>query len=73
MLFKTIIIIAMLAILFSLFRSLYLLMTSKAGSKKAVKALSWRIGLAIGLFVLLIVGALMGWIEPQGLPIVKES
>jgi hypothetical protein len=30
-----------------------------------VKALTWRIGLSVGLFVLLIVGYYLGWITPQ--------
>ena len=30
-----------------------------------VKALAWRIGLSVGLFVLLIVAYYQGWIAPQ--------
>jgi hypothetical protein len=32
-----------------------------------VKALAWRIGLSVGLFMLLIVAYYIGWIEPQRL------
>jgi len=63
----------MLAILFTLFRALYFLATGKQGSKGTVNNLSWRIGLSIGLFVMIIVGLLFGWIEPHGLPMVKPE
>ena len=73
MLFKTLIGIVMIAILFTLFRALYFLATGKSNSKKAVDSLSWRIGLSISLFVLIIAGIYMGWIEPHGLPRVKPD
>ncbi len=72
MLIKILIIVAMLAILFSLFRSLYFLATEK-DSKRTVKNLSWRIGLSILLFVLLVIGAYTGVIEPHGLPKVNSE
>ncbi|WP_444998624.1 DUF2909 family protein [Aliikangiella sp. IMCC44359] len=62
----------MLGILFSLFRSLYFLTTEK-DSKKTVNNLSWRIGLSILLFILLIVGIYTGIIEPHGLPTVPNE
>ena len=70
---KILIILAMLAILFTLFRSLYFLMTGKQESKKTVNGLSWRIGLSMALFVLIVVGIFAGWLEPHGLPTVVES
>jgi len=73
MLFKIIIAILMFAILFSLFRSLYFLATEKSDSKKTVKGLSWRIGLSISLFVIIVIGIFLGWIEPHGLPTVKPN
>jgi len=68
MIIKILIAILMLAILFSLFRSLFFLVTEKDDSKKVVKNLSWRIGLSIVLFVMIVSAILMGWIEPHGLP-----
>ena len=73
MIVKIVIIFMMLAILFSLFRALYFLATSDKDSKKTVTNLSWRIGLSIGLFVLIIAAMMMGWIEPHGLPIVEPE
>ena len=71
MLIKLLIVGVMLIVLFSLFRSLYFLATEK-DSKKTVNNLSWRIGLSILLFALLIVGMYTGVIEPQGLPTVVK-
>ncbi|TQV88805.1 twin transmembrane helix small protein [Aliikangiella coralliicola] len=72
MFIKILIVIAMLAVLFTLFRSLYFLITEKE-SKKTVKGLTWRIGLSILLFVLIIVGIFTGVIEPHGLPMVNPQ
>ncbi|MET1256709.1 twin transmembrane helix small protein [Aliikangiella maris] len=72
MLIKILIVIALLAIVFSLFRSLYFLTTEK-DSKKTVNNLTWRIGLSIALFILLIVGIYTGAIEPHGLPTVEAN
>jgi branched-subunit amino acid transport protein AzlD len=72
MIIKILIILAMLAIMVSLFRSLYFLATEKSESKKTVRGLSWRIGLSIGLFLLIVLSIYMGWLEPHGLPIVNK-
>lgn len=52
---KVVVIILMLAILFSLFRGLFFL--AKGGgeenSKKMLKSLTWRIGLSLALFIAL--------------------
>jgi len=72
MIIKIAIVIAMLVVLVSLFRSLYFLTTEK-DSKRTVNNLSWRIGLSILLFVLIVVGIYTGVIEPHGLPTVKPE
>lgn len=61
----------MLTILFTLFRALYFLATDEKDSNKTLNSLSWRIGLSIALFGLILLGSYMGWIEPHGLPIVS--
>jgi len=73
MIIKILIVLAMLAILFILFRSLYFLAKGKSEPKKVVNSLSWRIGLSLVLFILIIAGILLGWIEPHGLPAVQGS
>jgi formate/nitrite transporter FocA (FNT family) len=62
-------VVGMLAlILVSLGRALYYLSSSKTDDGgKMVKALAWRIGLSMALFLLLILAYYQGWIEPQHL------
>jgi drug/metabolite transporter (DMT)-like permease len=62
-------ILAMLALIVaSLGKALYHLSSTKSGDDlKMVKALAWRIGLSVALFVLLIVAYYQGWIEPHHL------
>jgi hypothetical protein len=58
--------VILLLILISLGKALFHLSSSKPGqSGKMVKALGWRIGLSVFLFVLLLVAYSQGWIEPQ--------
>lgn len=45
-------------------------MTHKSGTEQSLRvvhALTARIGLSVGLFVLLLVGYWLGWIQPHGL------
>jgi hypothetical protein len=58
---------AMLAlILISLAKALFHLASAKPqDGARMVKALAWRIGLSVALFVLLIVAYYSGWIYPQ--------
>jgi formate/nitrite transporter FocA (FNT family) len=62
-------VVAMLAlILISLAKALYHLTSAKPqdnNGARMVKALAWRIGLSVALFVLLIVAYYSGWIDPQ--------
>ncbi len=73
MLFKSLILVVMFAILFTLFRALYFLAKGEKDSNQTVNSLSWRIGLSIALFGLILVGVYMGWIVPHGLPMVKPE
>ena len=64
--FKYLIVVILLLIVASLGKALYHLSRSEPGnSGKMVKALAWRIGLSVGLFVLLIVAYYLGWIDPR--------
>jgi hypothetical protein len=66
--FKYLIVLILLLIIASLGKALYHLSSTKPGNgSKMVKALAWRIGLSVGLFVLLIVAYYRGWIDPQHL------
>ena len=66
MLAKIIIVLFLLAILYTLGSSFYFLVTDKGQSDRTVRRLSWRIGLSLLLLALLWGGFKLGWIEPQG-------
>ena len=61
--------IAMLAILASLFSGAFFLVRDDSGSRRVVRALSWRIGLSVGLFALILILVLTGVIEPNSHPV----
>jgi hypothetical protein len=64
--FKYLVIAMLLLILISLAKALFHLTSSKPeDGAKMVKALAWRIGLSVALFLLLIVAYYSGWIYPQ--------
>ena len=63
--FKILVVIMLALILISLGKALFhLTRTTPDDGGKMVKALAWRIGLSVALFVLLIVAYYNGWIEP---------
>ena len=67
MLFKTIIVILLLVVLFSLFQALFFLIKDESKSDRMLKALTWRIGLSVFIFILLLIGQATGLIQPHGL------
>lgn len=67
MVFKVLILVFLAAILYSLGSGLYFLVKHKDKSTDVVKALTWRIGLSLLLFILLFVAYGFGWIAPHQL------
>ncbi len=66
--FKYLVMVILVLILGSLAKALFHLSSTKADDGgKMVKALAWRVGLSVTLFVILIVGYYQGWIDPQHL------
>ncbi len=66
--FKYLIVAMLVLILISLGKALFHLSSNKSDDgEKMVKALAWRIGLSVALFVLLIVAYYKGWITPQNI------
>ncbi|MDX1455382.1 MAG: twin transmembrane helix small protein [Gammaproteobacteria bacterium] len=65
---KLLVVVVFLGILYSL-GSAMITLVKKPGpeedSKKMVKALTWRIGLSIGLFLFIFVAYHLGWIQPN--------
>ena len=64
--FKIIIVVLLGLVLLSLSTALFSLLSDKGQSDRTVKALSIRIGLSIGLLVLLLIGNKLGFIQPHG-------
>ena len=62
---KIVVVIALLAILASLGSGRYFMMKETEESNRLVKALTWRVGLSVGLFVFLMAGYYFGWFEPN--------
>lgn len=62
---KIVVVVLFLAILASLGSGLLFMLRDDAGSNRAIKALTWRISLSVAVFILLLLGAWMGWIEPN--------
>lgn len=66
MLFKILIIILFIFILFNLGTGLFYMMKDKGQSNKTVKALTWRVALSILVFILLFLAYAAGLIQPHG-------
>ncbi len=64
---KIVVLLLVVLILFSLASGLYYLVKDRGGSERTVKALTWRIGLSVALFVLLMAGYFLGFIPKTGL------
>lgn len=54
-------------ILWNLGAGLYYMLVDKGKTKRTVNALTWRIGLSVGLILFVILSIYMGWIEPHGI------
>jgi TRAP-type C4-dicarboxylate transport system permease large subunit len=68
MVIKIIVLVLLLFILYALGSGVYFLIhDGEKRSKNMVKALSWRIGLSLVVFVFLIIAFFMGWITPHPL------
>lgn len=64
---KLLILLAFVAILASLASGLVYLFKDDHDSRRVVNALTWRIGLSVALFVVLLGAAALGLIEPGNL------
>ena len=65
MLIKIIVVIIFLLILGSLASALFHLLVSKESNDKTVRALTLRVGLSILAFIILLLSAKFGWIQPR--------
>lgn len=70
---KIVLLLALLAIVLALaFAGRALLKDGRDGQAKSnrmVRALAWRVGLSVALFLFILLAYKMGWIQPRGVPI----
>jgi hypothetical protein len=70
---KTVILLALLAILGALaLAGRAMLRDGREGQPKTnrmVRALAWRVGLSVALFIFILIAYQMGWIRPTGVPL----
>jgi cytochrome bd-type quinol oxidase subunit 2 len=71
MLIKIVVIIMLVLIFASLFSALVFLYRDKGRGTRTARALTWRIGLSITLFLMLMAGFYFGIIPPQGLSVLR--
>lgn len=65
---KTLVIVGFLAlIIYNLGAGLYYMLVDKGSTKRTVNALTRRIGLSVGLILLVIAGMATGVISPHGI------
>jgi hypothetical protein len=64
---KILVAAAFVLILASLGSALVFLMRDKGKSNRTVKALAFRVGFSIALFLLILIAYRLGWIEPTGI------
>lgn len=62
---KLLIIAMLILILYNLGAGLYYMMVDKGRTNRTVKSLTWRIGLSVGLILLIILGIWTGKIRPH--------
>ncbi len=64
---KIVIVLLLLLAIGSLASGLFFLMRDRGQSNRTVKALTWRIGLSVAAFVLIMVGWYFGFVPVHGL------
>ncbi|HXS72918.1 MAG TPA: twin transmembrane helix small protein [Rhodanobacteraceae bacterium] len=65
-LFKIVLVIVFLVVIYNLGQALYFMMTDKGQSGRMAWALTRRIGLSLLLIALILIGIWAGWIHPHG-------
>lgn len=63
---KVIIAVLLLGVVVSLGQALFAMTSGPDHSGRMVRALTWRIGLSLALFIALMIGWQLGLIEPMG-------
>jgi NADH:ubiquinone oxidoreductase subunit 6 (subunit J) len=64
---KIVIVVVFIGIIVSLASALFAFVNDKGDSRRTVRALTFRVGLSVGLFVFLMILVGLGVIQPHGL------
>jgi succinate dehydrogenase/fumarate reductase cytochrome b subunit len=64
---KLLVIAFLIVILWNLGAGLYYMMVDKGTTNRTVRSLSWRIGISVVLFLLVMVGIYTGFFKPHGI------
>ena len=65
-LYKVVLVIVFLVVIFELGQALYFMMTDRTGSSRTVWALTRRVAVSILLIILIVVGIVTGILHPHG-------
>jgi hypothetical protein len=63
---KLVVVLILVGVMGSLFSALFFLLRDRGASRRTVKALSFRVGLSMVLFALLMLAFRAGWIPGHG-------
>ena len=64
---RFVVIVAFVLIIASLTSALVFIMKDRSTSDRTVKALAFRVGFSILLFIMILVAYRLGWIQPTGI------
>ncbi|MGN6789882.1 MAG: twin transmembrane helix small protein [Rhodanobacteraceae bacterium] len=64
--YKVILVIVFLVVIFELGQALYFMMTDRTGSNRTVWALTRRVAFSLLLFALIVIGIVTGVLHPHG-------
>lgn len=64
---KIAVVLMLLAIVIALFSGMYFMLKDGSDKRRTVRALTWRVGLQLGLIGFLVLSYFMGWIQPHDL------
>ncbi len=62
---KVLALLLLAAAVFALFRGLTSMVKGESADGRTVRALAWRVGLSVAVFLFLILSMHMGWIKPH--------
>ena len=70
---QILVVIAFLMIFASLASAMFFLVRDRGSTRNVVRALTFRVGFSIALFLLILFAHWMGWIQSTGLPVQRSS